>query len=120
MDELHDVRQRGLHTAIGNASVSAAAQRGRRKPGKHTCIGLPMTVVPKPSSVAHALPVAARSTGAPSVFAVADDEPANAENSTRVPNPRPTSMFRSPAARDAVACSRSEAAPRRKTRCTPG
>jgi hypothetical protein len=27
MDELHDVRQRGLRTAIGNASVSTAAQR---------------------------------------------------------------------------------------------
>ena len=48
------------------------------------------------------------------------DEAANAENSTRVPNPRPTSMFRSPTARDAVACSRSEAAARRQTRCTPG
>jgi hypothetical protein len=79
-----------------------------------------MSGVPKPSSAAHALPVAARSIGAPSVLAAADDEAANAENSTRVPNPRPTSMFRSPPARDAVACSPSEAAPRRKTRCIPG
>ncbi len=104
----------------------ATRKRGRQKPGStvaaRTCVGLPMSVsvVPKPSSVAHALPVAARSIGTPSVLAVADDEPANAENSTRMPNPRPTSMLRSPAARDAVACSPSEAAARRQIRCTPG
>jgi hypothetical protein len=121
IDELHDVRQRGLRTAIGDASVSTAAwsTKARQRRRSTTCVGLPMSVVPKPPSVAHALPVAVRSTGAPSVLAVADDEAANAENSTRVPNPRPTSMLRSPTVRDAVACSPSEAATRRQTRRTP-